>query len=75
MENTQNTDIPTPIHKKHLGFIWPLISLFVIAVVVAGVVIWLSNESILNDEVSSMVIKIHKSSPKTPMKQSIELKK
>lgn len=62
MENQQPTAPNTqqPLHKKHLGFFWPLVTLLIIASVVAGAVVWLSHESVLSDEISSMVIKIHK---------------
>lgn len=69
MENQQPATLNTqpPLHKKHLGFFWPLVALLIIASVVAGAVVWLSHESVLSDEISSMVIKIHK-----PEKQGTE---
>jgi len=57
---TQNQPGEVPIHKKHLGFFWPLVTILITASVVAGAVVWFSHESVLSDEISSMVIKIHK---------------
>ena len=55
---------PLPVNKKHFKSFWPLAIIFFLAVVVAGFVIRAAYNNTLEDEINSIVPKIHKETKK-----------
>ena len=48
-----------PISKKHIGTFWPIVIIMVVCAVVAGVIVWVSYNDSISDDLSAMVLKVH----------------
>lgn len=80
MDKAINTNAPVqPIQKKHMKSFWPLAIIFVLAAIVAGLVLWFTFNNTLDDQINSLVPRVHirqsKHATSTPSATSGSLQK
>jgi hypothetical protein len=57
-EQVENVSVPT--HKKKFKAFWPIVIIFIIAAVAAGLVINSSYNSVIQDELNSLIFKTNR---------------
>lgn len=67
-KNMEQTNSPqaTPLAKRHMKAFWPLMTIFVVAAVFAGLIYWFEFNLSVDYDLNSLVISVHKKTDSTP---------